>query len=49
MKRYTFIILFFILLEIFNPFSNNIYAEVNNSILNQDSKIVSILKKWGQC
>lgn len=44
MKRYTFIILFFILLEIFNPFSNNIYAEVNNSILNQDSKIVSILK-----
>ncbi|MEM5662656.1 hypothetical protein AAHB62_29565 [Bacillus cereus] len=44
MKRYTFVVLFFILLGIFNPFSNNTYAEVNNLVSNQDSKIFSIFK-----
>lgn len=44
MKRYRFVLLFFVLLGIFNPFSNNTYAEVNNSVLNQDSKVFSIFK-----
>ncbi|KAA1803410.1 autotransporter [Bacillus sp. 22475] len=44
MKKYTFVVLFFILLGIFNPFNNNTYAEVNNPVLNQDSKVFSILK-----
>ncbi|GMR67999.1 autotransporter [Bacillus basilensis] len=44
MKRYTFVVLFFILLGIFNPFSNNTYAEVNNLVSNQDSKVFSIFK-----
>lgn len=44
MKRYTFVVLFFILLGMFNPFGNNTYAEVNNLVSNQDSKVFSIFK-----
>lgn len=44
MKKYTFVVLFFILLGIFNPFNNTTYAQANNSVFNQDSKISCILE-----